>query len=312
MIKKGLILFGIIILLLFLKNNCSYSDSITGTSTQFTLSPDSGAIFKLTHHYFILVPGDTALFYGYRNCTTTVNGVISSCTNDSAYLRTITLEGKTITINDSTYAVFPQLYQQSSTFEKINENTITRYFKKTDSMTLQIAYEEKGRIYPLEKDKRIVMPRTVIIGPYGWFDTDSTKVPVNNKWPASPLIRKPVISDQGDFLFNGYSVATKPIALQGTNENAYHINGHNYTDGMFVKTYYSLSGDAVENNMVIRTLGSVVVTRSYFINRGIIDISIVTSLQRTYSNGTVEMKRETVYVARGYEGAPIITQDTSH
>ena len=174
MIKKGFIVLGILILMLFFKNNCSYSDSITSTNTQFILSLDSGAVFRLTHHYFILVPGDTALFYGYQNCTTTVNGVVTSCTNDSAYLRTITLEGTTVTVNDSTFAVFPQLYQQSSTFAEINNNTITRYFKTTDSMTLQIAFQENGILYPLEKDKRIVMPRTVIIGPYGWFDTDST------------------------------------------------------------------------------------------------------------------------------------------
>lgn len=306
MTKKVLLLLGLLSVTLIFKNNCSYSDSVTGADMKFTLPPDSGAIFRLTHHYFILVPGDTAIFYGYRSCTTTVNGVMTSCVTDSAYLRTITLEGKTVTVNDSSFAVYPQLYQQSSTFANINDNTITRYFKTTDSMTQQIAYEENGVLIPLQNNKRIVMPRTVIIGPYGWFETDSTKVPINNKWPASPLIRTPFITEPGDLRFNGYSIAARAIALEGTNENAYHINGHNYTDGMLVQTFYAISGDALENGMVVRALGSVVVTRSYFINRGIIDITIVTSLQRTFSDGTVEMKRETIYVARGYEGADII------
>ena len=308
-IIRILVLLGMTLVIVVGKYGCSYSDSITGVDTQFTLPPDSGTIYRLTHHYFALVPGDTAMFYGFRNCTTTVNGVISSCTRDSAYFRTITLEGKTITVNDSTYAVYPQLYQQCSTFSAINENTITRYFKTTDSMILQIAYEADGILYPLEKEKRTVMPRTVIIGPYGWYATDSTEVPFNNKWTASPLIKRPFINVPGDIRFNGYCVAVKPIALEGMNENAYHINGHNYTDGMFVKTYYAISGDAVEDGKVVRALGTVVVTRSYFINRGIIDISIVTSLQRTFSDGTVEMKRERVYLARGYEGAKIIITD---
>ncbi len=312
MLKKSFLLLGMLSVLLVLKYNCSYSDPITGTDIKFVLPSDSGAIYRLTHHYFILVPGDTALFYGKQSCTTTVNGVITSSINDSAYIRIITLEGEKIEVNDSIYAVFPQLYQQGSTFAEINDNSITRYFKTTDSMTLQIAYQENGTLYPLEKNKRIVMPRTVIIGPYGWFETDSTKVPINNKWPASPLIIKPKISVPGDLRFNGYCVATKPIALQGSNENAYHINGHNYSDGMFVKTYYAINGDVVENGKVVRALGSVVVTRSYFINRGIIDISIITSLQKTYSNGKIEMKRETIYVARGYEGAGIITKETCH
>lgn len=300
---KKLILLGIALFLFFTGNSCNYPETVSTIDAELILPPDSSIIYKFTRHYFINVPGDTALFYGARSCTVTVNGIITSITNDSSYLRTITQEGTSININDTGHFVYPQLYQQSSTFSRINENTITRYFEKTDSATLQVAYHSNDIMNYPEKNRQIVMPRTLIIGLYGWFDTDTTDIPMNNRWPTSPIIKTPLSSSSGAIKLDGHSVATKVIALPKSGENKYLVNGVKYENGILVKSYFTVYGETIENSKIVRILGTITITRAYFLGMGLIDQLMNTSIEKVFSDGTVEIIRETVYVARGPEGA---------
>lgn len=290
-------------LLFFIGNSCNYHDTIPSSNAEFILPPDSGTIYQLTKRYFVAIPGDTALFYGSRQCTVTTNGIVTSITDDSAYFRTITLQGEYIEIDDALHYVYRQLYQQSSSFTEIDKNTTVRFLEQTDSALLQVAYIEHGKKHYTEKNRQVVMPRTVIVGPYGWFDTDSTSVPINNKWPTSPLIKCPIVSEHGSIHFDGYSVATKAIALPGSGERPYLINGYAYSNGIYVKTYYSIGGEIIENNMSVIVLGGIHIIRTYFTEMGIIDQLIMTFIQKVYSDGSVEVIRERTYVARGPEGA---------
>ena len=306
---KKLLLVGVVLTLFILGNSCNYHESITPVTAEFILPPDSSAIYRMTKRFFVVVPGDTALFYGSRQCTVTTNGIITDITSDSSYLRTITLQGTYIELDDTLHYIYPQYYQQSSTFEKINEDTIIRYFEQTDSATLQVAYEENGTMHYIEKSRRMTMPRTVIVGPYGWFDTDSTTVPYNNKWPTSPLVKAPITTSSESITFDGYSVATRVICLTPKpTENPYIINGVAYQNGMFVKSYFVIHGEILEEGELVRVLGSVQVTRAYFTERGIIDQLTVSYMQKSYSDGSVEIIRERIYVARPEE-APKYSED---
>lgn len=284
-------------------SGCNYHDTASSLNADFLLPPDSGTIYQLTKRYFVAIPGDTALFYGSRQCTVTTNGIITSITDDSAYFRTITLPIDSIPLEDTLHRVYPQLYQQSTTFDDINNNTIVRYLEQTDSALLQVAYKENGHMYYTKKSRRMIMPRTVIVGLYGWYDTDSTTVPSNNKWPTSPLIKKPVASTDENILYDGYSVACRVIALPKSGEPLYLINGVEYANGICVKTYYSISGETIENNMRVNVLGSAQITRTYFTEMGMIDQLTLTFVQKIFSSGATEITRERMYVARGPEGA---------
>jgi len=66
---KTLILLGLTSLFLFIGNSCNYPETIKPAEAEFILPPDSSVIYRFTRHYFITVPGDTALFYGARRCT---------------------------------------------------------------------------------------------------------------------------------------------------------------------------------------------------------------------------------------------------
>ena len=303
MVIKNCILLGLALFLFSTGNSCNYPETVSTIDEELILPPDSSVIYQFTRHYFINVPGDTALFYGARRCTVTVNGIITSTIEDSSYQRTITLQDTIISINDTGHFVYPQLYQQSSTFSKINEHTITRYFEKTDTATLQVAYHSDGVMHYTAQNSKIVMPRTLIIGLYGWFDTDTTDIPMNNKWPASPIIPPPLPSSNGAIKLDGYSVATKVIALPKSGENKYCINGVNYENGVLVKSYFTIHGETFENNKIVRILGTVTITRSYFLGMGLIDQLMNTSIEKVFSDGSLETMRETIYIARGPEGA---------
>lgn len=304
------IVVGFFTALSLLVNNCNVPATVGTYDTEVVLPSDSGVIYRFTKRYYVLVPGDTAVFYGSRSCTTSVNGIITSCiTNDSMYLRTITLKGKTIKIDDSLHFVYPQLYQYNSTYAGINTNTVTRYLVKSDSAILQVAYDDRGVRYYLKNDQQIVMPRTLIIGPYAPFVNDSTDIPINNTWPASPLIKSPIPLTNGSLSFVGFNVAIKTIALPKSNDPPYFVNGNKYSNGIFVKAFYSLHGEMVENNDIVRVVGSVVIVRTYFTERGLIDQLIVSSIQKIFSDGTVERIRERIYVARGPEGAKVYSEN---
>ncbi len=299
---KAIILLLTVLFASFVGFECNYPETVS-VSSKFTLASDSTVLYQFVKHYFILVPGDTALFYGTRKCTTTVNGVITAVVNDSAYLRTITYGKTVISINDTPHVVHPQLHQYSSTFAAINENTQTRYFEKTDSATLQIAYVDKGVTRYPEEGRRIVMPKRLLVGEYGWFDTDSTSVPMNNAWKTSPLVQPPLGSLAEAVTFKGFSIATGVISLPKSSKIGYTVNGNEYKDGIFVKSYFTISGETKEQNLIVRIGGSIMITRTYFVRTGLIDQLMRTSIQKTYSDGSVEKMKETLYVARGPEGA---------
>lgn len=288
--------------LLFSENRCNIPDTIS-TSVEFILPPDSGAIYKFVNRYFLLEPGDTALFYGARHCTTSVNGLITSNINDSAYLRIITLEDSIIRIDDSLRIVYPQQYQQSSTFATINENTITRFLEKSDSAILQVAYEDNGILFYPEKERQIVIPTLLEIGPYAQFVNDSTEVSIFNTWPASPLIKSPLASSYESIKLHGYTVATETIATPSSFVDVYVINGVEYKNGALIISYFTLSGEVIEDGKIISIIGNIKIKRNYFWNIGLVDQLTVTSIQKIFSDGSIERIRETVYVARGPEGA---------
>lgn len=300
---KTFSLFIFLIFFLFIGNNCHYTDVAVTAKSEFILPSDSGTIYRLKKRYFILAPGDTALLYGTRSCTTLVNGTITKSLNDSVYYRTITKELEVMKINDTPHLVYPQLYQEASSISKLSKNSITRYFEKDSVATLQLAYKEKGSLNYIEKSNQWVVPVILEIGPYGWFQSDTTKVPKNNLWPISPLIRNPLTYTKGNVIFKGHSVATKPICLPNSGEPQYNISGVNYGNGVFIKSYHSISGEIEEKGKSIRVVGSIIITRSYFTDRGLVDQLKKTFIQKFYSDGGIETKKEIVYVMRGPEGA---------
>ncbi len=307
---KIFLLVIVAVLQMFTGNRCNIPETITTSEAEITLPSDTGSLFKHTKLYFVLVPGDTALFYGAHQCTMSTNGIIDTVISDSSYLRTITLQGRPLNFNDTLRFVFPQLYQQSSSFAAINENTVIRYMEKTDSATLQVAHEEKGAITYLDKNKQVVFPRTVLIGPYAQFVTDSTNIPTTNTWHASPLIKCPVASSQGKISFEGYRIAAKVIALSEPGSISYTVNGNDYDDGFFAKTYYAISGETIEDDKVVRVAGTVVVIRSYFKEIGLVDQETHISIQKIFSNGVIERQRERIYVARGPGPVKLFSENT--
>lgn len=63
------LLSGLSICLLFIVKMCSYLDS-TSVSSDFKLPGGNDSIYQFTKRFFLLFPGDTALLYGTRVCTT--------------------------------------------------------------------------------------------------------------------------------------------------------------------------------------------------------------------------------------------------
>lgn len=298
-----------VIVFLLSGSGCNYSETFSMANAELKLSSDSSTIYRFTKHYFLLVPGDTALFYGNRACTTIVNGNAVSIIYDSLYFRTITCKGERLSVDDTLYFVFPQLYQYSSSFAQIDEHTTTRYFYRSDSAIHQVAYKENGMLAYTPKRSRMVIPRTLILGPCGWLDTDTSKVSFNNKWHTSPLIPGPVTYTKGDVLFDGFSVAARVIALPQSSESNYFVNGVLYQNGALIKSYYTISGQYIQNDQAITVSGGVLITQAYFAGRGLVDQLIQTTIKRVFSDGTVEITKERSYVARGPEGAKIFSDN---
>lgn len=306
--KKFYYLLITITALFFILTSCSYTENSVSTSTM-VLGDDSSSIYNMTKRYFILVPTDTALFYGFRQCTTTVNGVITEIVDDSAYLRTITLSDTIITINDTPHFSYPQLYQESNKFATINDNYVCRYFQKVDTGTLQLACVMGNDISYFESKKRLVMPQVLDVGFFGWFDTDTTDIPSSNTWAVSPIVNTPIsIRKAENLLFTGFSIAQGVLALPKSG-TSYKINGIEYSNGILVKTYHTLSGEMQEKGKLVRVSGNIVIHRSYFTDMGMVDQMKKTLLQKNYEDGSIEIMREIIYVARGPEGAPIYSEN---
>jgi hypothetical protein len=311
--KKTFFLIGVLSIFCFFGNRCNVPETFTISDADITLPLDTGAIYKFVNKlYYILVPGDTALFYGSRQCTLSTNGIIDTCILDSAYLQMITQKGVSLEVDDTVHFVYPQVYHQGSKFSEITGNTLIRYMEKSDSGTLQLAFKENGTLTTLASDRRMIMPRTLIIGPFAQFVTDSTDIPLNNTWPSAPLMSNPIPTSpgQGQIHFNGYSTAVRVIAPPKSGEPPYMINNVSYTNGIFVKTYFALSGEMIEDGDIVRVTGSMAIIRSYFVERGIIDQSTFTSVVKIRSDGTIQRMRERIYVARGPEGAKQYSENT--
>lgn len=306
-LAKSLIIVGILFTTLLLwSSNCHYSDTIVSQKSEIILPDDSGAVYRFKKRYFILVPGDTALFYGTRSCTLSRNGeIIDHTPNDSLYLRIITQ--KPIKKKDSkgkTLMVFPRLYQEAKKMEDLNKNAVIRYFEKSDSAIKQIAFEKEGSTFYPDKKYTWILPKIIEVGPYGTFQANGMDIPRNNTWKTSPLIEHPFLSITERMRFEGYSVAARVISLPNSGELPYVISGHYYTNGIFVRTYYSLNGEIEEDGKLAQVSGFIYIVRSYFTDRGMIDQFQHTSIQKTFFDGTVVIEKEIMYVSRGPEGAP--------
>jgi hypothetical protein len=299
-----LLLFAAYSSLFVMNNRCTHPETASFSEEKLTFKNDSSALFRSDKRYFILVPGDTAFFIGTYSCTLIVNGIINPnlTRTDSLYFRTITLDTTSLFENYNGFIVYPQIYQMSHTFSTLAFNETIRYFTKNDTAILQIAYEDQNKRYFLPDHQQKVMPRILVMGKMGYFDTDTTNVPSNNKWYTSPIIRQPVFSSQGTITFGGVSYAPEaiafPVSPKQNSSVPYLINGIEYKNGTFLKTELTLIGNIMENGQVVEISGTIIITRTYFTERGMIDQRIVSSIVKEYSDGTIEIKKEKSYVSR--------------
>ncbi len=292
----GIFLWGLLLLLFITGNRCNYSDMPTITNSKLTQTQSNDTIYQLTKRFFLLFPGDTALLYGTRTCTTITDGD-ASMYNESLYLRTITLHPYFMWINKTKHLVFPQVYQQNSSYDSLARNSVIRYFEIEDTAIMQLACKENGVMHYFEKNRQKVIPITIEVG---YFDTvESSK----NKWPASPLIQNPVSIAQGSIWFTGHSLAKKGLALNWG--QYYLVNGYEYQVGVRLKTYHSISGNGIEDNKSVSYLGTVIVTRSYFKDIGLVDQKMTSIIFKKFSDGTEIIIKEHIILERGPEGAKV-------
>jgi hypothetical protein len=252
----------------------------------------------------VLVPYDTAVLSGTRTCTVTVNGLITRTEADSAYLRTITLPETVVSVDDTHYTVQPQWYQEARSRDELGKRTIVRYFEKTDTALFQRAYvSPNGTQRVPAAGHELVVPDTVLAGPFAQIaDLVDPSQKLRNCWPASPLFDDPYHDAADQIAFAGQRVVSLALAPTGY---TYTVNGVHYSMGIRLTSYYALSGAVVENGEALTIGGTVTVWSSYFRDQGLVDRTLNRVIQKTYSDGTVELAREWVTVARGPEGAPV-------
>jgi hypothetical protein len=178
----------------------------------------------------------------------------------------------------------------------LSSDSIIRYLTLNDTAVLQLAYKYDGQFYILDKRVRKILPTTIEAGS---FDTIFSS---NNQWPASPLIINPVSVSEGSVRLGGYSYAVKGLGLIPGQE--YKVNGIDslsYSFGVTIRTYYSLSGNGVENKKPVRFLGSIVITRNYFKDVGLVDQKTITNIQRIFADGKIAITKRYSNVARPYK-----------
>jgi len=200
-----------------------------------------------------------------------------------------------MTINGTKRLVFPQKFQQASSFDKFEHASITRFFEIRDTAILQIAYESNNDTTYLSKNIQKVIPVIVEVGSF------NTIYSPNNTWPASPLIKSPVDATGSTVWFHGQNVATKALSVNWG--EYYYINGFGYHFGIRIKTYYSVNGYTTENNMQLSVIGTITIERSYFKDIGLVDKKFFSSLVKRYSDGTEKAIKESLILERGPEGA---------
>lgn len=308
----------IVVIVTFFIESCTYPETIAESETDLQLTSDSSTIYKLDKRYFLLIPGDTATFYGSKSCSLYTNGELESNSQTPYFLRTITYPTYDTSINSIRYFVYPQRYHYTSSladFERgtaATQNLSTRYFIRHDSAVIQVkstTYTTTGTtmdssVHALAEHQQKVIPRLIEVGHYGWFQSDSTSVPTTNKWYTSPLIEHPFYTYREQVSFEGFSVSPEPIVLPGSTDKPYTVSGVEYTNGIFVNSYYTLKGSIVEKGSPVELAGKVTIVRTYFTDRGMIDQSIDMVVQKTYANKT-QIIKESSYVSRGPEGARV-------
>jgi hypothetical protein len=286
---------------LWFLSGCQYSETFSDTSQTFTLAKGNEPLFGYKDRYFLLVKGDTALFYGLEACTVITNGKIVSADVDTSYFRTITLPSLAIPVNDSAVYLIPQIYQQGSSLLASPQYSVIRYFRKTTPGILQIAYFQNNVMTYLKKEMQGVIPTFIEVGS---FDTVNSP---NNHWASPLLIVNPIPFTNGRIWISGHSVGTRAIAQE--NMAPFFLNGITYFTGIEVKSYYAFNGYASENDAAFRFLGTLEVTRKYFKNIGMVDEKIQLLFQKTFDNGTVQLTKKTLFHERGPEGAKIYPDD---
>lgn len=273
---------------------CNYPETTFISNSEFTLPTGNDTIYQFTKRYYILSPDDSAFFCGTDICTTIYNGDVKSIENDSLYFAIKTLSPKFILVDNGRVLVFPQMfYQPNHSKTKLNDEYVIRYMVLSDTAILQLAYNHKEQQYIVDKRIRKVLPTTIEVGS---FDTVFSS---NNQWPASPLIVNPISSKGGTIWFDGYSYASKGLALIPGEE--YKINGVDslsYSYGVAIKTYYSISGNSIENDAPVKYLGSIEIVRNYFKDVGLVDQKSTVTIQRVFANGKLEIKKRHTYLAR--------------
>ncbi len=300
----GTIVFFCLVIVSFVGFRCSHPETVMISEPELVLPRDSSAIFRSDKRYFVLVPGDTALFGGTKACTLLVNGIIQQgeTSFDSLYFRTITLDTKTETFGGTSYTVYPQKYQYGPSISKITQDETVRYFTINDTATLQLAYEYKGKQHLFAENKQKVFPRLLDMGKFGWFQSDTTTIPTTHKWSTSPLIRQPLRSNQGTLSFVGYTYAPEaiayPVSPKQISSNPYKINGIEFKNGSYINSVYSLEGEITEDDEIVNVHGAITIKRTYFVDRGLVDQSLHSAIRKDFSNGTTELRIEQSYIAR--------------
>lgn len=315
--KRFLILMTIAGAALLAPEGCNYPETLSVSESDLIFPNDSSVIYRLDKRYFLLIPGDTALFYGSKSCTVITNGARDTCFIDSLFLRTITNKTFDSTINNIRYFIYPQSYHYCNSFSDLQDgshspqNRIIRYFLRNDSAVLQVKYSvysdenpKDSTIHYLPENKQKVFPRIIEVGKHGWFQSDTTAVPTTNTWHTSPLVKHPLFSYKETISFDGFSVAYKPLALPYINELPYTVSGVEYTNGIMIKTYYTLRGVIPENGRDIFINGSLSIVRTYFTDRGMIDQAMDLVIQKIFSD-TVQVIKEHSYIGRGPGGAKV-------
>jgi hypothetical protein len=282
----------------FLVTDCAYNETFSETSQTFTMTGGIEPKFGYKDRYFILVPGDTALFYGTEICTLITNGILESTTIDSSYFRTITFPAVT---NDSFAYAIPQLYQQGSSLINASNQTIVRYFQKTPTTILQLAYRQNNIMTYLPVGQQQVIPNFVEVGS---FDTINSP---NNNWVSAMLIHNPLPFTNGRLWITGHSVGTRAIAQELF--PPFQLNGVYYFTGIEIKSYYAFHGYSSENNNPFRFLGTIEVLRKYFKNIGMVDEMIRLTYQKTFDNKMVQVVKKIIIHQRGPEGAKVYPDD---
>ncbi|MFH1762134.1 MAG: hypothetical protein ABIA63_13630, partial [bacterium] len=225
-----------------------------------------------------IISPDTALLLGIKKCTVTIDGNISSLDSDSVFYRTITMPQESLKIEEKKYRVIPQLFQMGASFDSINQQSVTRYFEINDTATLQRAFSDVNGIHNVRES--MALPHMIY----------SNKI-----WPVTPLLLTPITLAQGNLTFIGQAVMVK---YYSTTEFL-RINGNEYSDGIVLNLYYTLSGTIINKGEIERIAGSIISEQYYFKDRGLLKQEIKSNIQSNTVDGSVKIHREYIYMDRG-------------